>query len=64
MVIGTFSDNGPEKCSGLTISQYNEAQMEKLFSGNFERLDCKRVEHETPFQTSQEFLFCSFERKD
>ena len=27
MVIGTFSENGPRKCSGLDITQYNEAKM-------------------------------------
>jgi len=25
LVLGTFSENGPEKCSGLQIKQYNEA---------------------------------------
>jgi trans-aconitate methyltransferase len=27
LTIGTFSDNGPEKCSGLQIKQYNEEKL-------------------------------------
>src|SRR6476660_737976 len=27
LIVGTFSDDGPKKCSGLDITQYNETQM-------------------------------------
>ena len=63
MIIGTFSDNGPEKCSGLPISQYNEESMPALFNASFQKIRCERKEHLTPSQKPQEFLFCSFERK-
>ena len=32
MVIATFSENGPKKCSGLDITQYNEQKMNEVFS--------------------------------
>ncbi len=63
LVMGTFSDNGPEKCSGLTISQYNETTLTDLFADHFQKVQCNRKVHQTPFQTDQEFLFCSFEKK-
>lgn len=63
MIIGTFSDNGPEKCSGLTVSQYNETTMPKRFASAFRKLKCERKEHITPTQVSQEFLFCSFRKQ-
>ena len=63
MVIGTFSDNGPEKCSGLPIKQYDERALSELFFPAFEKLHCKRETHLTPTQASQEFLFCSFRKQ-
>lgn len=27
LILGTFSENGPKKCSGLDIKQYNESSM-------------------------------------
>ena len=63
MVIGTFSDNGPEKCSGLPIKQYDERALSELYFPAFEKLHCKRETHLTPTQASQEFLFCSFRKQ-
>lgn len=63
MIIGTFSDNGPDKCSGLPVKQYDEKALSELFFPAFEKLDCKRETHLTPKQASQEFLFCSFRKQ-
>lgn len=63
MVIGTFSDNGPLKCSGLEISQYNEINMPELFAESFEATSCLLEDHTTPFDTTQNFIFCSFSKK-
>ncbi|HXH20249.1 MAG TPA: class I SAM-dependent methyltransferase [Chitinophagales bacterium] len=63
MMIGTFSDNGPQRCSGLEIHQYSESLMEEQFSGNFQKVECKRVDHVTPYNTIQNFLFCLFRRR-
>ena len=63
LFIGTFSENGPTKCSGLEISQYSEAKCEQTFSGNFEKLECFTENHQTPFDTTQNFIFCTFKKK-
>ena len=63
MVIGTFSENGPETCSGLPIKQYSESQLEDELSNYFTRIRCVNEDHITPFKTIQNFLFCSFKRK-
>lgn len=63
LILGTFSENGPRKCSGLDIQQYNEASMSARFEVNFERIKCITEDHVTPFNTTQNFLFCSFQRK-
>ena len=63
IVIGTFSDNGPEKCSGLTIKRYNEAELTTQLNKRFEKIRCITEDHFTPFNTKQNFLFCSFKAK-
>ena len=63
LFIGTFSENGPTKCSGLEISPYSEAKCELTFSGNFQKSECFTENHETPFNTIQNFIFCTFRKK-
>ena len=60
MIIGTFSDNGPTKCSGLPIIQYSEINLSNTLSKSFKKIRCITEDHETPFHTIQNFLFCSF----
>ena len=62
LVIGTFSDQGPKKCSGIEIKQYSEATMSDRFQDFFEKIKCVRVDHKTPFDTIQNFVFCSFRK--
>ena len=62
LILGTFSESGPDKCSGLEIRQYNAARMSARFEKSFERIKCIEVQHATPFNTIQNFLFCSFKR--
>ena len=62
LVLGTFSENGPTKCSGLEIQQYNEASMSTRFEFTFNRIKCITENHTTPFNTVQNFLFCSFQK--
>lgn len=62
MIIGTFSEQGPSKCSGIEIKQYSEATMTQRFIQYFEKIKCFTVNHTTPFNTVQNFIFCSFRR--
>ena len=62
LIIGTFSENGPKKCSGLDITQYSEVEIEKQFSDGFKKLKCITIDHLTPFETKQNFIFCAFEK--
>ena len=63
-IIGTFSTLGPKKCSGLNITQYDESSLKKLFvdqSISFNKSE--NINHITPFETTQNFIFCSFSSK-
>lgn len=63
MIIGTFSDKGPLKCSGIAIQQYTVTSMNLVFQADFELIDYKEIAHQTPMQTEQQFLFCVFRKK-
>jgi SAM-dependent methyltransferase len=63
LVLGTFSTNGPLKCSGLEITQYDETSLSELFEAEgFKRIETKREDHMTPFGTTQNFVFASFSK--
>lgn len=62
LVLGTFSEQGPKKCSGLEIRQYSEMSMSARFELSFERIKCREEGHITPLNAVQHFLFCSFKK--
>lgn len=63
LTIGTFSDSGPEKCSGLQIKQYSEEKLSAELQNGFQKIKCITEDHITPFDTTQNFLFCSFKKQ-
>ena len=62
LVIGTFSEQGPKKCSGIEIKQYSETSMTNRLKKYFDKIKCITVDHKTPFDTIQNFVFCSFRK--
>lgn len=62
LVIGTFSEQGPKKCSGIEIKQYSENSMTERLKNFFEKIKCITIDHKTPFDTIQNFVFCSFRK--
>ncbi|MBA3829355.1 MAG: class I SAM-dependent methyltransferase [Taibaiella sp.] len=63
VTIGTFSTDGPQKCSGLDIKQYSEETLTAVLENGFYKMQCVVEDHITPFDTTQNFVFCSFRRK-
>lgn len=62
LTIGTFSENGPTKCSNLNIKQYSETDLQLVFKEGFSKIKCVNENHRTPFDTIQNFTFCSFKK--
>ena len=58
LIIGTFAEDGPLKCSGLEIKRYSVDQISGLFKESFELVESFKMLHKTPFDTEQSFLFC------
>ncbi|NNE29747.1 MAG: class I SAM-dependent methyltransferase [Saprospiraceae bacterium] len=62
LVLGTFSTEGPTKCSGIEIRQYSPGSMIELFGKNFFNVGYQTIDHKTPKGGLQNFVFCSFQR--
>jgi 2-polyprenyl-3-methyl-5-hydroxy-6-metoxy-1,4-benzoquinol methylase len=60
MVLGTFSTEGPDKCSGLPVKRYNQDSITNRARKFFKKIKCITAEHLTPINRIQQFLFCSF----
>jgi len=60
LILATFSENGPQKCSGLVIQQYSAIAMQKIFSPNFNLIKTAFHDHQTPSQSAQNFIYCNF----
>ncbi|MEL1227329.1 MAG: SAM-dependent methyltransferase [Candidatus Neomarinimicrobiota bacterium] len=62
LILGTFSENGPEKCSGLNVSRYSPESLKKIFNPEFKMIESFTIDHKTPFNTIQNFLFIIFKK--
>jgi SAM-dependent methyltransferase len=62
LTIGTFSEEGPDKCSGLFIKKYSEEKLSAELQNGFNKIRCITENHITPFDSAQHFLFCSFKK--
>ncbi len=62
LIIGTFAEDGPLKCSGLEIKRYSIESLKQLFKENFEFIEGFKKLHTTPFDTQQSFTFCVFRK--
>jgi trans-aconitate methyltransferase len=63
LVIGTFSENGPEKCSGIQVQQYSEQALTQVLEGYFEKVECIETVHRTPAEVAQNFTFCGLRKR-
>lgn len=62
LIVGTFSEQGPIKCSGIAIKQYSEKKLTQRLKPYFKHINCITVDHKTPSGTTQNFIFCSFRK--
>jgi ubiquinone/menaquinone biosynthesis C-methylase UbiE len=63
VMIATFSlDNGPTKCSGLEVMRYNSDTLTKELGHEFKLMSHHKELHKTPSGTTQEFVYCLFQK--
>ena len=58
MLVGTFGPEGPTKCSGLDVVRYDADSLHAEFGVRFQMMDSIKEMHDTPFGTTQQFLYC------
>lgn len=63
LILATFSEKGPDECSGRNVKQYSTTEMKELLQDNFEALEVKNVDHETPGEAIQNFTYGLFKKK-
>jgi len=63
-IIGTFSINGPNACSGLDVVQYDEARMKSELSPDLELVESVVSIHNMPSGAEQEFMYFIIKHKD
>jgi len=61
-ILATFSEQGPNKCSGLEICNYAKQDMQDFLSVNFRITSSFKYNHLTPFGTYQNFIFSVFKK--
>lgn len=58
MILGTFGSEGPTKCSGLDVVRYSSDSLHDEFGALFRLVGSSTEMHQTPFSTTQQFLYC------
>ena len=58
VLVSTFGPEGPTKCSGLEVVRYDAESLHAEFGVRFRLLDSIKEFHNTPFGTTQQFLYC------
>jgi SAM-dependent methyltransferase len=58
VIISTFGPEGPTKCSGLDVVRYDAESLHEEFGTRFRLVESSKELHETPFGTTQQFLYC------
>jgi len=61
--LSTFSENGPDKCSGIPVRKYSTESMQNLFEKDFEIVRLENQDHNTPWDAVQNFTIGLFRKK-
>lgn len=59
VIVATFAEDGPLRCSGLDVTRYSPAQLHAVFGAPFTLLESRRETHTTPSGATQAFTYCA-----
>jgi len=57
IIVATFAEDGPERCSGLPVQRYSVQQLQDELRDVARLLDSRREQHRTPSGGTQSFIF-------
>ena len=58
VLVATFADDGPTRCSGLEVTRYSPEALYAEFGAPFHLMTSEREEHVTPAGVRQAFVYC------
>jgi SAM-dependent methyltransferase len=58
VIVSAFGPEGPLKCSGLEVVRYDTESLRAEFGPRFHLIGSSTELHQTPFGTTQQFLYC------
>src|SRR5512140_2484599 len=58
VLVATFADDGPTRCSGLDVVRYSPEALHGEFGEPFDLLRSAREQHVTPAGKTQNFVYC------
>ncbi|MGC2164851.1 MAG: class I SAM-dependent methyltransferase [Gallionella sp.] len=58
VIIATFAEDGPEKCSGLPVMRYKPETLHAEFGATFLLVRHEKEAHHTPTGAIQKFVYC------
>lgn len=58
IIIATFAEDGPERCSGLPVRRYRPEALHAEFGDAFLLISHEKESHHTPLGTVQQFVYC------
>ncbi len=58
VLVATFAENGPTRCSGLDVARYTPEGLHAEFGTDFRLVESRREEHRTPGGAPQAFTYC------
>ena len=58
VLVATFAEDGPTRCSGLEVARYSATALRGEFGQDFRVVESRREEHHTPWGAVQAFTYC------
>lgn len=58
VIVATFAEDGPDKCSGLPVMRYRPDSLHAEFGEAFRLVDHRKEIHHTPAGSDQQFVYC------
>jgi ubiquinone/menaquinone biosynthesis C-methylase UbiE len=58
VIVSAFGPEGPTKSSGLEVVRYDAESLHREFGVSFRLVESSTELHRTPFDTTQQFLYC------
>jgi hypothetical protein len=63
LIIATFAEDGPQRCSGLDVRRYSLHELQTDFGDTFDLIESLKITHTTPTGKPQQFNYLLLQKK-